>query len=89
MMMLLRFPVRHHQLSYKWQPSVAPDCFPFHDDDDSDYDQDDDDQGDDDQGDDGHDGRSRLRCSYPWARRLRTRERAGRTPPDEDDDDDE
>ena len=50
---------------------------------------DDDDQGDDDQGDDDHDGRSRLRCSHPWARRLRTRERAGRTPPDEDDDDDE
>ena len=48
MMMLLRFPMRHHQLSYKWQPSVAPDCFPFHDDDDddSDYDQDDDGGGD-------------------------------------------
>ena len=51
-MMLLRFSMRHHQLSYKWQPSVAPDCFPFHDDDDSDYDQDDDDQGDGDQDDD-------------------------------------
>ena len=60
----------------------------FSPDDDGD-DDDDDDQGDDDQGDDGHDGRSRLRCSHPWARRLRTRERAGRTPPDEDDGDDE
>ena len=52
-MTLLRFPVRHHQLSYKWQPSVAPDCFPFHDDDDddddSDYDGDDDGGGDYDQ----------------------------------------
>ena len=52
MMMLLRFPVRHHQLSYKWQPSVAPDCFPFDDDDDNGYDQDFDDQGDYDQDDD-------------------------------------
>ena len=44
---------------------------------------------DDDQGDDGHDGRSRLRCSHPWARRSRTLEKAGRTPPDEDVDGDD
>ena len=30
-----------------------------------------------------------MRCSHPWARRSKTLEKAGRTPPDEDDDGDD